>query len=62
MDSALLKTDNGSATNVTGEKIDTLKNVENNIAIIVNIQDQVRCYQSYSYFNSFSKHFFGKIS
>ena len=43
MHSAFVKTDNGSATNVTGEKIDSLKNVENNIAIIVNIQDQVRC-------------------
>jgi len=51
MHSALVKTDNGTATNMTGEKFDAVKNVENNIAIIVNIQDQVRCKQSYSHFN-----------
>ena len=62
MHSELAKTDHDSAANSTGEKFDALKNVENNIAIIVNIQDQVRCSQSYSYLNSFSKHFFGQIS
>ena len=51
MHSALVKTDNGTATNMTGEKFDAVKNVENNIAIIVNIQDQVRCKQFYSYLN-----------
>lgn len=38
----MVQTDDESATNLTGDKIDVLKNVENNIAIIFNVQDKVR--------------------
>ena len=38
----MVQTDDESTTNPVGENIDGQKNIENNIAIIINVQDKVR--------------------